>query len=141
MQRKKLFRILNWVIIIYCGIGILLYSLQEKILLHPKPLSSNHVFNFNQPFEEVNIAFNKTDTLNIIKFASTDSIKKGIVLYFHGNKDNVEHYAPFVPAFTKKGYEVWMPDYPGFGKSTGELTEQKLYSLAYEIKKLAETKY
>ena len=34
--------------------------------------------------------------------------------------------------FHNKGYEVWMPDYPDYGKSTGERTEQKLYSLAYE---------
>ena len=141
MTRKKAFAIAKWVIIVYCGIGILLYSIQEKILLHPKALDRNHVFNFNQAFEEVNIPFSKTDTLNLVKFAPTDTAKKGILLYFHGNKENVEHYARFVPFFTKHGYEVWMPDYPGFGKSTGELTEQKMYSLGYEIKKLAETRF
>ncbi len=141
MNRKKLFNIVRWVLIVYCGIGIVLYYVQEKILLHPKPLASDHVFNFNQPFEEINIPFNKTDTVNMIKFLSTDSVSKGVVLYFHGNKNNVEHYAKFVPAFTKHGYEVWMPDYPGFGKSTGELSENKMYSIAYEVRKLAATKY
>lgn len=77
----------------------------------------------------------------MIKFASTGSLTKGVVLYFHGNKYNVAHYAKFVPAFTKQGYEVWMPDYPGFGKSTGQLTEDKMYSISYEIRKMAETKY
>lgn len=141
MKRKKVFSILKWTIIIYCGAGIILYSIQEKILLHPKALPAGHVFNFNQSFEEVNIPFNKTDTVNMIQFTTADTVKKGIVLYFHGNKNNVEHYARFVPAFTKHGYDVWMPDYPGFGKSTGELTEKKLYSIAYEIRKLAATKY
>lgn len=141
MNRKKLFRILKWAVIIYCLIGIILYYMQEKILLHPKPLDRNHVFNFSQPFEEINIPFNKTDTVNMIKFTVADSVRRGIVLYFHGNKDNVEHYAKFAPSFTKHGYEVWMPDYPGFGKSTGELTEKKMYSIAYEIRKLAATKY
>ena len=141
MSRKKIVSILKWAIIVYCGAGIILYSVQEKILLHPKALDRNHVFNFNQKFEEINIPFNKTDTVNMIQFASTDTVKKGIVLYFHGNKENVEHYARFVPAFTKHGYEVWMPDYPGFGKSTGEISEKKLYSIAYEIRKLAATKY
>ncbi|RYD73836.1 MAG: alpha/beta fold hydrolase [Sphingobacteriales bacterium] len=141
MNRKKIFNILKWVLIVYCGIGIILYYVQEKILLHPKPLNRNHVFIFNQKFEEVNIPFNKTDTVNMIRFTSADSVTKGIVLYFHGNKNNVEHYAKFVPAFTKHGYEVWMPDYPGFGKSTGELSEQKLYSIAYEIRKMAAGKY
>jgi hypothetical protein len=141
MKRKKIFTTAKWIIIIYCGAGIILYSLQEKILLHPQPLDRNHTFNFNQQFEEVNIPFNKTDTVNMIKFAATDSVKRGLVIYFHGNKNNVEHYAGFVPAFTKRGYEVWMPDYPGFGKSTGEISEKKLYSIAYEIRKLAENTY
>jgi alpha-beta hydrolase superfamily lysophospholipase len=141
MKPKRIFSILKWVVIIYCAAGIILYALQEKILLHPKVLDRNHVFDFRQNFEEVNIPFNKTDTVNMVKFAATGSVKKGIILYFHGNKDNIEHYAKFVPAFTKHGYEVWMPDYPGFGKSTGELTENKMYTIAYEIRKLAATLY
>jgi len=43
--------------------------------------------------------------------------------------------------FTSRGYEVWMPDYPGFGKSTGELTEKKLYSEALQVFKLATSRY
>lgn len=125
----------------YCGIGIILYYVQEKILLHPKKLTADHVFDFGQPYEEINIPFSKTDTVNMISFSAKDSAKRGIILYFHGNKDNVEHYAKFVPAFTRHGYDVWMPDYPGFGKSTGELSEKKLYDIAYEIRKLAATKY
>jgi len=141
MKSRRLINFLKWFIIIYCGIGIILYYIQDKILLHPKPLDKNHIFNFNQNFSEQNVALNKEDTVNLIKFAATDSVKKGIVIYFHGNKDNVEHYAPFVPAFTKHGYDVWMPDYPGFGKSTGEINEQKLYTIAYEIRKMAASKY
>jgi uncharacterized protein len=137
MKRKKIISIVKWLIIIYCGIGIILYSVQEKILLHPKLLARDHVFDFKQTFEEIDIPFSKTDTVNMIKFSATGPVKKGIVLYFHGNKDNVEHYASFVPAFTKHGYEVWMPDYPGFGKSSGEISERKLYNIAYEIRKMA----
>lgn len=136
--------VLRWVkiiILVYCSIGIALYYLQETILFHPKKLDSNYNFSFKQPFEEINIPFNKTDTVNMIKFFPADSVRKGVVLYFHGNKDNVEHYAPFVASFNSKGYEVWMPDYPGYGKSTGERTEEKLYTIAFEMQKMAELKY
>jgi pimeloyl-ACP methyl ester carboxylesterase len=34
-----------------------------------------------------------------------------------------------------------MPDYPGFGKSTGVLTEKKLYVIAYELQKMASLKF
>jgi alpha-beta hydrolase superfamily lysophospholipase len=56
--------------------------------------------------------------LSIIQFTVPDSVRKGIVLYFHGNMKNIERYAPFATHFTRNKYEVWMMDYPGFGKST-----------------------
>jgi pimeloyl-ACP methyl ester carboxylesterase len=140
-KTNKRLRLLKIFIIAYAGIGIALYYLQEKILFHPKKLDSHYVFNFNQPFEEINIPFNETDTVNMIKFFPADSIRRGVVLYFHGNMKNVEHYAPFVPAFTRHGYEVWMPDYPGYGKSTGQLSEKKLYNIAYEVQKMAALKF
>lgn len=134
-------RWLKIVIIVYCGVGIALYSLQENILLHPKSLSQDYKFHFEQPFEEITIPFSKTDTVSMVRFYPSDSVRRGVVLYFHGNKQNVEHYAAFAPMFTSKGYEVWMPDYPGFGKSTGVLTEKKLYSIAFEIQKMAALSY
>lgn len=140
-RRNKWLRRLKIFILIYCGLGIALYYTQEYILLHPKKLDSHYSFSFKQPFEELNIAFNKTDTLNMVKFLPTDSVRRGIVIYFHGNKDNIEHYAEFAPSFTNHGYEVWMPDYPGYGKSTGAFTEKKLYNIAYQLQNMASQKY
>ena len=56
-----------------------------------------------------------------------------MVLYFHGNRENINRYAKFADNFTRYGYEVWMTDYPGYGKTTGKLTEKKLYVLANEF--------
>ncbi len=141
MKRKTIFRWLKIIIIIYCGIGIALYYLQERFLFHPEKLSASYVYHFDVPFEEVNIPFNKTDTVNMVKFFPKDSLRRGVVLYFHGNKENIERYAKFANNFTKHGYEVWMEDYPGFGKSRGERTEKKLYSTALQLQKMALAKY
>lgn len=135
IRRTKLF------ILIYCTVGIALYYLQEQMLFHPKKLDSNYTFQFQEPFNELQIPFNKTDTVSMLQFFPKDSLRRGVVLYFHGNKNNVEHYAKFVNTFTRHGYEVWMPDYPGYGKSTGALTEIKLYSIAYEVQKMASFRY
>lgn len=138
VNRKKIFRVLKIFIIAYCGIGIALYYLQDKFLFHPVKLDASHTFSFRQKFREVNIPFNKEDTCNLVKFLPSDSVTRGLVLYFHGNRENVEHYAKFTEIFTKQGYEVWMEDYPGFGKSTGEITENKLYDQALSIRKMAQ---
>jgi uncharacterized protein len=147
MNRKRIFHWLKIIIIIYSIIGIALYYLQEKFLFHPEKLPSDYKFGFhylysrNIPFEEVNIPFNNTDTVNMIKFFPEDLVRRGVVIYFHGNRQNIMRYAKFAANFTEKGYEVWMEDYPGFGKSTGERTEKKLYEQALQIQKMAAGKY
>lgn len=142
VKRKR--RWIKWVkiiVIVYCSIGIALYYLQEKFLFHPAQLDRSYAYQFDMPFEEINIPFNKTDTINMVKFFPNDSVRKGLVIYFHGNKGNINRHAPFAKTFTRNGYEVWMEDYPGYGKSTGDITEKKLYEQAWQIYVLAKKKY
>jgi hypothetical protein len=139
--RRKIYRVAIVVTLIYCSIGIALYHLQEKLLFHPELLPKDFQFKFGIPFKEVNIAMNKTDTLNLIQFFPRDSAPKGIVLYFHGNKGNVIRFAKYATNFTKNGFEVWMPDYPTYGKTTGKLTEENMYAQAKEVYKLAHSKF
>lgn len=140
-SRRKLYRIAIVTTVIYCSVGIALFHLQEWFLFDPTPLLEDYKFKFNGTFEEINIAMNKTDTVNIIKFPPADSTPKGVVIYFHGNTENVNRYAKYASNFTKHGYEVLMPDYPTYGKSTGELTEDNMYKQAKEVYKLAHSKF
>lgn len=134
-------KLVKIILVVYCSAGIALYYLQEKLLFRPKPLPPGYQFKFNMPFKEVNIPLNKTDNLNIVQFFPGDSIPKGVVLYFHGNRDNLNRYAKYVTNFTKHGYEIWIADYPGYGKTTGKLTEENLYIQAGEVYKLANSKF
>jgi hypothetical protein len=139
--KRKIYRVIIVITLIYCSIGIALYHLQEKFLFHPVTLSQNFQFKFDVPFKEVNIPMNKTDAVNMIQFLPADPAIKGVVLYFHGNSDNVIRYEKNAEIFTKKGYEVWIPDYPTYGKTTGELTEENMYLQAKEVYKLAHSKF
>ena len=122
-KKRKIIRWVTTIILIYGFIGFTLYYFQERV-----------------PFKEVNIAINSTDTLNIVQFLpKVTGVKKGIVLYFHGNRDNINRYAKYAAIFTDKGYEVWMPDYPGFGKSSGRISEELIYAEATEVYKLAKS--
>ncbi|MEJ7735905.1 MAG: alpha/beta fold hydrolase [Chitinophagaceae bacterium] len=138
---KTLFRWLKIGIIIYCLCGFALYYLQDYILFRPVQISRHQPYDFKLPHNDINIPFDKTSNLNIVQFLTPDGKKKGVVLYFHGNKKNISWYAKYAPYFTKHGYEVWMIDYPGFGKSTGKLTEQRLYDFAIQVYKLARTRF
>jgi len=141
-MNKILLRWIKIIVLLYCVIGIALYYLQNYFLFHPTALARNYQYRFDSPFTEVDIAFNKTDTLNMVQFFPPDSVRrKGVVIYFHGNRGNINRYARFVPDFTRHGYEVWIEDFPGFGKSVGERNEKILYQQAEQVYKMAATRY
>lgn len=141
INKIKIFRWVKVILLIYASVGILLFYLQDKFLFHPKKLAADYQFKFDGHFEEINLPFNDLDTMNLVKFFPAKLPVRGVVIYYHGNMENIEHYGAFAKAFTKNGYEVWMEDYPGFGKSTGEITEKKLYDQAFEVKRLADAKF
>jgi alpha-beta hydrolase superfamily lysophospholipase len=140
VKKNRLWFWVKIILIIYGALGIALYYLQDKILFHPRPLPQDHQWNFPYAFKEINIPYTAASRMNVIQFTA-DSVPKGVVIYFHGNKYNISRYAPVVPTFTKNGWEIWMLDYPGFGKSTGQLTEQTMYDWALVFYKLARAKY
>lgn len=126
---------------IYVLVGFILYFLQEKFLFHPTSLPADHVFNFPIPFKEVNVAVNKEKNLNIVRFTVPDTTCRGVVLYFHGNRQNIERYAHRAEGFTRNNLEVWMIDYPGFGKTTGERSEQALNEDAQLLYRMARASF
>lgn len=126
----KVWKWFRTIALIYILGGVALYFLQDYILFHPVTLKRNHNYDFPEKHKDINIPINENSNLNIVQFFSTDTVTKGVILYFHGNKKNISWYAKYPPYFTKNGYEVWIIDYPGFGKSTGNFTERTLYNWA-----------
>lgn len=141
MKKRILFRWLKILIALYCLIGIVIYFAQDYIILRPVQLSRDHTFKFDFPFKELNIPYDANTNINIVQFTPADTNPKGVLLYFHGNRSNISRYRRFVPYFTRSGYEVWMIDYPGFGKSTGKFTEQLVYEWSLVMYKLARTRF
>src|SRR4030095_16065344 len=119
-RSQKFYTVLKVVVIAYFVCGIVLYFLQEKFLFHPQKLPADYVFSFQQPFKEINLPVSSEKNISIIQFTVPDSLRKGVVLYFHGNRRNIERYGSYAINFTRNKYEVWMIDYPGFGKTTGK---------------------
>ena len=136
IKQKKLFRWIKIILMLYGLAGIGIYYLQDYILFHPEKIAKDHSYNFTIPHKEINIPYNDSSNINIIQFSAAGPVR-GVVLYFHGNRKNIAWYAKYAPNFTHHGYEVWMIDYPGYGKSTGTLTEQRLYDYAEQLYKLA----
>jgi fermentation-respiration switch protein FrsA (DUF1100 family) len=52
---------------------------------------------------------------------------RGVTLFLHGNAGNVTHRAHALRALQSAGMAVLLPDYRGYGKSSGSPTEKGLY--------------
>ena len=52
-----------------------------------------------------------------------------MVLYFHGNAEALDYTGAKAAAFTSRGYDVIMMDYPTYGKSTGHLSQDILFDI------------
>jgi pimeloyl-ACP methyl ester carboxylesterase len=141
MNKKIILRWVKVALLVYAVVGIAAYYAQDRLLFHPKAVARETVYDFGgQPHTELNLPYDKETNLNIVEFRVVDT-PRGVVLYFHGNGHNVEWYSGVAKDFTRKGYEVWMMDYPGFGKSTGVFSEQKLYDYALVCYKLARSRW
>jgi hypothetical protein len=146
MNKRLIWRWTKLILLAYGTLGIVLYHTQDYFLWHGKAVPASAVYKLGgQPHTELNIPYDQSTKLNLVEFHAIDrppdSPAKGVVLYFHGNRNDVEWYGRLAADFTRKGYECWIWDYPGFGKSTGELSEQKLYDFALVLYKLARSRW
>lgn len=111
----------------------LVYLFQEKMIFFPEKLSTDYQFSFPQDFEEINLQTNDQKTLNGLLFKAQNP--KGLIFYLHGNAGALDSWAEVAPTYTRLGYDVFILDYRGFGKSSGRIHSQaQLFSdaqLAY----------
>ena len=107
---KKFIKGLKIFLVIYILVGAALYFFQEKLLFHPEKLPANYRFEFSKPFKQVDVPLDNETILSIIQFTVPDSLNKGVVLYFHGNKGNIivmRHLPIISPAInTKSGCSI-----------------------------------
>lgn len=117
---------------IYLLICLYLYWKQESLIFLPTVLPPDYSFSEYNDVEEVFFPI-ENGKIHSLHFKTADP--KGVILYFHGNSQGLESWGYAAQDFTKHGYEVFMPDYRTYGKSTGKLSEKGFHQdalLVYE---------
>ncbi len=104
----------------------ILQYFQEKVVFLPISLQETYQFQFLQNFEEYFFETDFGGRINALHFKIENP--KGVILYFHGNADNLHRWGKIAGSFTKFGYDVLVYDYRGYGKSTGARTEEYLFT-------------
>ncbi len=131
------------IIIVFFSLLLILvamfYLFQDKLIFRSVQLDKNYIFKFNQPFEEHFITTEDAEVINALWFKS-EGKSKGLILYFHGNAHNLQRWGNYADDLTHLGYDVVMMDYRGYGKSSGQPTEQNLYKDAEMLYQWTRTK-
>ncbi len=119
---KKIIKNISILLLIgYVGMGIFLYIYQRNFLYFPTA-------KIDTSYEEM-ILENENESIHVIV------LNKGCenaILYFGGNAESMAGSADYIaqqfPTFT-----VYLMDYRGYGSSTGEATEEGIYSDALKL--------
>jgi uncharacterized protein len=101
---------------------LLLYFFQERLLFFPTALPQSFVYPFSERFNEVFLPANGA-TLAALHF--TQDNPKGVILYLHGNADSLRSANVYASPFLRRGYDVLLLEYRGYGKSTGVVAEEE----------------
>ncbi len=122
---RKMIKILLILAIIYFITAFILYFIQEKIVFQGVDLPDSHVYDLPQKFEEVTLKTDKSTSINALHFKVENP--KGVILYFHGNRGNLERWGNITRYFTVFNYDVFVMDYRNYGKSKGTFNEELMY--------------
>ena len=109
-------------------LGLMFFS-QEELIFFPTKLPAEYKFQFKQPPEEKIL---EVDRLKIHSLLFRVANSRGLILYFHGNADNLASWGEVAQEITDQtSMSTWIIDYPGYGKSEGKVSsEAQLHSIA-----------
>jgi uncharacterized protein len=98
------------------------YCNQAEMIFMANKLPKDYKFEFDQDFEELNIPSFDNKQLNGLLFKTPNP--KGLVFYLHGNAGSLDAWGSIAKNYTDLGYDIFILDYRGFGKSEGEIEDQ-----------------
>ena len=122
-MKKVIFATLAFFFGLYIVICLILYVNQESFIFHPKKLSKDFQFQFEQPFKEINISLSDGKKMNGLLFKGMNS--KGLIFYLHGNGGAIDTWGDVADVYINLNYDVFILDYRGYGKSEGEINGQE----------------
>ena len=127
-------RVLSAIALGYLALCAALYFLQERLLFMPEELARDYRFSFPGKFEEHRIDVEGAQ-LSALWFRAAQHTESavhpqqrasGTVFYLHGNAGSLRSWGDVAPSFTQRGYDVFILDYRGYGKSTGKITSEQM---------------
>lgn len=138
---KTFRKVLIYLALTYALLVALGVLFQEKLLFRNTKLAVDYQYEFKDDFEEMWFEPEANVKLNALYFKTDSTRRKGLIVYFHGNADDLRRWGKHAIDFTKNDCDILMIDYRQFGKSTGELSEKALHSDATYVYEWAKKRF
>lgn len=113
-----------WLLLIIVLLFVVIYKTQERAILKGKKMPLDWLPTLEYPNEEFYVEVSdgkKKVSLNAIIFKAQEKQNNKLVLYYHGNKGNLETVEEYAISFLENGYDILLMDYRGYGKSQGKI--------------------
>lgn len=104
---------------------------QDYFIFRPQRLPQDYKYHFESPFTELFLDTPDEGSLNALWFKRINA--KGVILFFHGNAGSLARWGHLHHLFQRLGYDYFVYDYRGYGKSTGNRNEYFLYKDALTV--------
>lgn len=125
--------------ITYAGICIAFYFFQHFAFFRPEKLAPTFTYKYPFPFQELNFDMEDGGKINAIHFKVPNT--RGVVYYLKGNSKSIKGWGKFAKDFLSNGYDFFMMDYRGFGKSRGKRSQERVFNDAQYIYKWLKEQY
>ncbi len=114
-------------VLVYIAICAFYYLFQEKLIFVPwGTMKLDASFALASDFTDVYLEAPDGGHIHAIHIRSKEP--RGCILYFHGNTGNIHRWGPIAEELASFHFDIFLPDYRGYGKSKGLRTEETLYS-------------
>lgn len=111
---------------LYVLLCLVFYFGQHYFFFRPEILPSHFTYEYPFPFSEHTFAMEDGGKINAIHFEVPNT--RGVIFYLKGNSRSIKGWGKFARDFLGKGYDFFLIDYRGFGKSRGRRNERALYA-------------
>lgn len=133
---KFIFWLIAVLLLLYVVVCLFFYFFQERLIFYPTKLSSDVEFSYTADFEELFFEVEEGVKLHGLLFrayqgenaiAGPGQQAKGLVFYLHGNAGALDSWGYAADVFLAEGYDVFILDYRGYGKSEGAISSKKQF--------------
>ena len=107
-------------VLAYASVLGVLYRKQESLLFFPTVLPADFQFGLRD-VEEQRVPVDGA-VLSALHFRQRDA--KGLIFFLHGNGGSLREWLPSTDVYRRAGFDVFMVDYRGYGKSTGRIQSE-----------------